>query len=115
MNKQDKYINSVCLFGVICAVYSIIAGLGFVNFMVFLGISILILSSGLFFLRNNIIIRISTMLLAFFLMAGYFLLIVALIKNNFHYFWGVGLLFYFPIFIWSITTIIVLIKSKSSR
>lgn len=107
MNKQDAIIPAIL--GIPCALYTLVIGFSSkTGFIIMLGVGILIVSSLYMFLRNRLFAKIITMLLSIFIIACYLLLLIMLIMNRFHYGWGVALILYFPIFAWSIATLIIL-------
>ena len=115
MTKTPLSVIILSPLGIICGVYSIVIGTsGSTTIFLLLGILIVLLSGGLFKLLN--IARIATVVFSILFTFFYFFLISVYVKSGSHYGWGVGLVFYFPLFIWSLLCIIVCnlpkIKSK---
>ena len=115
MAKTPLSIIILSLLGIICGVYSIVIGRsGSTPIFLLLGIIIVLLSGSLFKLLN--IARIATIVFSILFTFFYFFLISIYARSGSHYGWGVGLVFYFPLFLWSLICIIVCnlpkIKSK---
>ena len=119
MIRKPLSIKLISLLGIICGVGAIGAGVVFIGdtfgqTFLLLGIVVFILSIGLFKLRS--LARSIATIFSFFLIAFYSYLIFVYLKSGFHYGWGVGLVTYFPIFVWSLLSIIFCnlpnIKSK---
>ncbi len=112
MRNRSASIFIITLLGIGCGVYNIVNS--FEPLFSILGIIAIIISIGIFFLLN--IARIVAIIFSILYNLFYLLLIFAYIRSGSHYGWGVGLVVYFPLFIWSLLCIIVCnlpkIKSK---
>ena len=106
MAKIPLSITILSLLGIFSGVYNIIIGKNSSTLIfLLLGIIIIFLSIGLFKLLN--IVRVATILFSILFILFYFFLIFVYIESGIHYGWGIGLIFYFPLFLWSLFCIIV--------
>ena len=103
----------ISLLGFLCGIEWILIGLtiSFKPILLILGMIILITSIGLFFSWN--MAKIAAVFLSYIFILIYFYLIYLYIRGSFHYSWGVALVGYFPVFLWSF--LIIILKNKKEK
>ncbi len=106
-NKLPLSIRALSILGIICGICNILIGWGGGTlFFIFLGITVFCLSLCLLGAWN--LARIMAIIFSVLIISLYIYLIFIYVKSGSHFYWGVGLVFHFPIFFWSILCFIFL-------
>lgn len=108
MRKRSFSLLLITAMGICCGSYNIINN--FEPIYLILGIAVIVLSAGIFCLFN--IARIATIYFSFIFIILYFYLFSVWLRSSCQYFWGIGLMVHFPIFIWSVASMALLNLKK---
>lgn len=104
MRKRPFGIMLITVLGLCCGAYNIVNNFEPIYFAI--GIIVIILSAGLLSLSSNA--RAAVIFFSAIFVSLYFYLCYIWLRNSCHYFWGIGLIVHFPIFLWSVTSLVIL-------
>ena len=111
MNKKTMNIKLVLILGILSSCFNFIFSFNTLFFL--LGLGIIILSFGLF--KKWKVVRIITIIFSLLVTIFYLYLVaifVSQINSRDHFYWGIGLISYFPTLLWSVLSAIFCITQS---